>query len=86
MIDRPPDGYCPQCGEDVQPHMAAGGYAPEGFEPEYDHYFCYKCSESFELDEVKPDLIQSMKAVNSAASNVGRAILDTMPSWMKVKP
>jgi hypothetical protein len=53
---------------------------------EYDHYFCYKCSESFELDEVKSDLIQSIQAVNTAASNVGRSMLDAMPSWMRVKP
>lgn len=47
---RPPEKDCPNCGSTMQPMMPAGGYAPEGFDPEYDHYWCEACVESFDLD------------------------------------
>ena len=51
MSKRPVDEYCPECGEIMSAMQAAGGYAPEGFEPEYDHYWCDVCSKAFDIDE-----------------------------------
>lgn len=55
MSNRPIDEYCPECGELMPAMQAAGGYVPEGFEPEYDHYWCDQCSESYDIDEFKSD-------------------------------
>lgn len=49
---RPPDKPCPMCAKMIHPMMPAGGYAPEGFEPEYDHYWCDDCVEAFDFDEM----------------------------------
>lgn len=42
---------CPKCGEAMQAMMASGGYAPEGFEPEYDHWWCGTCVEVVMFDD-----------------------------------
>lgn len=55
MSVRPPDEYCPECGEYMSAMQAAGGYAPEGHEPEYDHYWCNQCSEAHDIDAFKSD-------------------------------
>lgn len=42
---------CPCCGTPMTKQAAAGGYAPPGFEPEDDHYWCAECSEAYDLDD-----------------------------------
>ena len=55
MSKRPVDEYCPECGEYMSAQQAAGGYAPEGHEPEYDHYWCDQCSQAYDIDAFKSD-------------------------------
>ena len=51
MSVRPPDEYCPECGEYMSAMQSAGAYAPEGMEPEYDHYWCDQCSWAYDMEE-----------------------------------
>lgn len=53
MLSRPPERPCPCCAKMMPPMMADGGYAPPGFEAEYDHYWCEDCAEAFDFDEVE---------------------------------
>lgn len=53
MHKKPPDKACRICGDNMHAMMSAGGYAPEGFEPEYDHHWCEECLEAFEIIELE---------------------------------
>lgn len=55
MIVMPEPIPCPKCGKPMAPEMASGGWAPEGFEPEYDHWWCKDCAEVVFFDEVDPE-------------------------------
>lgn len=62
MSKRPVDEYCPECGEYMSAQQAAGGYAPEGHEPEYDYYWCDACVMAFDLDEFNQESVMSNKS------------------------
>jgi len=49
--------------------QAAGGYAPEGHEPEYDHYWCDVCDMTYDMYEFN----QGEEAMSNKSEGIGGA-------------